>query len=144
MAQFADRGGIEGQAADYLKFLSENPDWPSREQLQRRMEETLFEEGGDTDVIATYFTGREARSPAGMAVLASVHVAHGETEQAKALAVKIWRDLTRSAFSVPSAGGASGPPGRPGCSFASENRASSFDAGCWAGRCASCSLPGAD
>ena len=37
------RGG-EGQAAEYLKFLSENPDWPSREQLQRRMEETLFEE----------------------------------------------------------------------------------------------------
>ncbi len=82
----------EGQAADYLKFLAENPDWPSREQLQRRMEETLFEEGGDTDVIATYFSGREARSPAGMAVLASVHVAHGEKEQAKALAVKIWRE----------------------------------------------------
>ncbi len=80
------------QAADYLKFLSENPDWPSREQLQRRMEETLFEEGGDTDVIATYFTGREARSPAGMAVLASVHIAHGEKEQAKALAAKIWRE----------------------------------------------------
>ena len=71
----------EGQAADYLKFLSENPDWPSREQLQRRMEETLFEEGGDTDVIATYFKGREARSPAGMAVLASVHMAHGEKDQ---------------------------------------------------------------
>ena len=52
-----------GTAADYLKFLSQNPDWPSRDQLQRRMEETLFEEGGDTDVIATYFTGREARSP---------------------------------------------------------------------------------
>ena len=82
----------KGQAADYLKFLSENPDWPSREQLQRRMEETLFEEGGDTDTIATYFTGREARSPAGMAVLASVHIAHGEKEQAKALAVKIWRE----------------------------------------------------
>ena len=41
-----------GTAADYLKFLSQNPDWPSRDQLQRRMEETLFEEGGDTDVIA--------------------------------------------------------------------------------------------
>ena len=82
----------EGQAAEYLKFLSDNPDWPSREQLQRRMEETLFEEGGDTNVIATYFKGREARSPAGMAVLASVHLAHGEKDQAKALAVKIWRE----------------------------------------------------
>ncbi len=82
----------QGSAADYLKFLSQNPDWPSRDQLQRRMEQTLFEEGGDTDVIATYFTGREARSPAGMAVLASVHLAHGEKDQAKALAVKIWRE----------------------------------------------------
>ena len=53
----------EGQAADYLKFLSENPDWPSREQLQRRMEETLFEEGGDTDVIATYFTRPRSTQP---------------------------------------------------------------------------------
>ncbi|MEO8419970.1 MAG: lytic transglycosylase domain-containing protein [Hyphomicrobium sp.] len=82
----------KGTAADYLKFLSQNPDWPSRDQLQRRMEETLFEEGGDTEVISTYFTGREARSPAGMAVLASVHLAHGEKDQAKALAVKIWRE----------------------------------------------------
>lgn len=82
----------QGQAADYLKFLSESPDWPSREILQRRMEETLFEEGGDTDVIATYFKNGAARSPAGMAVQASVHLAHGETAQAKALAVKIWRE----------------------------------------------------
>jgi soluble lytic murein transglycosylase len=82
----------KGEAADYLKFLSENPGWPSRESLQRKMEESLFSEGGDTDLIATYFKGREARSPAGMAVLASVHLAHGEKDQAKALAAKIWRE----------------------------------------------------
>jgi soluble lytic murein transglycosylase len=56
------------------------------------MEESLFSEGGDTDLIATYFKGREARSPAGMAVLASVHLAHGEKDQARALAAKIWRE----------------------------------------------------
>ena len=82
----------QGQAADYLKFLAENPQWPSREILQRRMEETLFEEGGDTDLIATYFKDGAARSPAGMAVLASVHLAHGENAEAKALATKIWRE----------------------------------------------------
>jgi soluble lytic murein transglycosylase len=82
----------KGEAGDYLKFLSDNPDWPSRQQLQRRMEEVLFEEGGDTDVIAKYFTGREAGSAAGMAVIASVHLAHGEKDQAKALAAKIWRE----------------------------------------------------
>ncbi|MEI9900016.1 MAG: lytic transglycosylase domain-containing protein [Hyphomicrobium sp.] len=82
----------QGQAADYLKFLAENPQWPSREILQRRMEETLFEEGGDTERIATYFKDGAARSPAGMAVLASVHLAHGEKGEAKALAAKIWRE----------------------------------------------------
>jgi soluble lytic murein transglycosylase len=82
----------KGEAADYLKFLSEHPDWPSRESLQRKMEESLFSEGGDTELIATYFKGREARSPAGMAVLASVHLAHGEKDKAKALAAKIWRE----------------------------------------------------
>lgn len=85
------RGG-HGQAAEYLKFLAENPDWPSREILQRRMEETLFEEGGDTDLIATYFKDGAARSPAGKAVLASVHLAHGEKEEAKTLAAKVWRE----------------------------------------------------
>jgi soluble lytic murein transglycosylase len=82
----------KGEAADYLKFLAEHPDWPSREILQRKMEESLFSEGGDTELIATYFKGREARSPAGMAVLASVHLAHGEKDKAKALAAKIWRE----------------------------------------------------
>lgn len=82
----------QGQAADYLKFLAENPQWPSREILQRRMEETLFEEGGDTDLIATYFKDGAARGPAGMAVLASVHLAHGEKDKAKALAAKVWRE----------------------------------------------------
>lgn len=82
----------QGRAADYLKFLAENPQWPSRDMLQRRMEETLFEEGGDTEVIATYFKDGAARSPAGMAVLASVHLAHGEKNEARALAAKVWRE----------------------------------------------------
>lgn len=82
----------QGKAADYLKFLADNPQWPSREILQRRMEETLFEEGGDTDLIATYFKDGAARSPAGMAVLASVHLTHGDKDKAKALAAKVWRE----------------------------------------------------
>jgi soluble lytic murein transglycosylase len=82
----------QGTAAEYLKFLSENPNWPSHDTLQRRMEETLFEEGGDTELIATYFKDGAAKSPAGMAVLASVHLAHGEKADAKTLAVKVWRE----------------------------------------------------
>jgi len=82
----------QGKAAEYLKFLAEHPDWPSRELLQRRMEESLFVEGGDTDILTTYFKDGAARSPAGMAVLASVHLAHGENDKAKELASKVWRE----------------------------------------------------
>jgi soluble lytic murein transglycosylase len=81
----------QGEAADYLKFLADNPQWPNRENLQKLMEERLFEEGGDTDLIATYFADG-ARSPAGMAVMASVHLAHGKDKEAKALAAKVWRE----------------------------------------------------
>lgn len=81
-----------GGAAEYLTFLNENPDWPSRGLLERKMEETLFEEGGDTDVIATYFKSGTPQGAAGMAVLASVHLAHGEKDKAQALAAKVWRE----------------------------------------------------
>jgi len=82
----------KGEAAEYLKFLSDNPHWPNREIMQRRMEEVLLEEGGDTDALAPYFKDGEARSPAGMAVLASMHLARGEEAEAKALASKLWRE----------------------------------------------------
>jgi soluble lytic murein transglycosylase len=86
-----------GEAAEYRAFLDENPDWPSRNVLVRRMEEILFTEGGSTDAIAAYFKNGEPQSPAGQAVLASVHLAHGETDTAKALASKIWREHDLSA-----------------------------------------------
>ncbi len=81
-----------GTAAEYATFLAENPGWPSEKILHERMEEVLFAEGGDASVISGYFKGGEPRSAAGLAVLASVHLAHGETQQAKALASKVWRE----------------------------------------------------
>lgn len=81
-----------GEATEYLAFLTQNPDWPNRELLERRMEETLFQEGGDTDAIATYFKDGAPQGAAGMAVIASVHLAHGEKDKAQALAAKVWRE----------------------------------------------------
>jgi soluble lytic murein transglycosylase len=81
-----------GAAAEFATFLAENPRWPSEEILRRRMEEVLFAEGGDSAAIAKYFNGAEPQSAAGFAVLASVHLAHGETDKAKALASKVWRE----------------------------------------------------
>ncbi len=81
-----------GTAAEYADFLAKNPGWPSESILRARMEEAIFAEGGDSDVIAGYFNGAEPQSPAGLAVIASVHLAHGETEKARALASKVWRE----------------------------------------------------
>lgn len=81
-----------GKAAEYRAFLEQNPDWPSRELLRRRMEEVLFVEGGSTDALAGYFEDGKPQSAAGMGVLASVHLAHGENEKARELASKVWRE----------------------------------------------------
>jgi len=81
-----------GEAAEYATFLRENPRWPSRAILHRRMEEVLFAQGGDAETIAGYLNGETPHSAAGLAALASVHLAHGETEKARALASKVWRE----------------------------------------------------
>ncbi len=81
----------QGQASDYLAFLNANPDWPSRDFLRQRMEEALFLEGGSTDVIAAYFKDGNALSGSGLALLASVELAHGNKDKAKALVSEAWR-----------------------------------------------------
>lgn len=86
------RRGKGATANDYMAFLTQHPDWPSRELLTRRMEEQLFTDGGDTDTLSTFFKDGNAQSAAGMAVLASMHLAHGEEAQAKDLAARIWRE----------------------------------------------------
>lgn len=81
-----------GEAAEFRAFLDQNPDWPSGEVLRKRMEEVLFLEGGSTDVLTSFFKDGEPQGPAGMAVLASVYLAHGEKEKARELAAKVWRE----------------------------------------------------
>jgi soluble lytic murein transglycosylase len=81
-----------GEAEEIKRFLDENPDWPSREILQRRLEEALLATGGSTELITSYFKDGQPQSPAGMALLASVHLAHGDTAKARELAVKVWRE----------------------------------------------------
>jgi soluble lytic murein transglycosylase len=81
-----------GEAGEYATFLAQNPDWPSETVLRRRMEEILFADGGNSGTITGYFEDGKPQSAAGMAALASVHLAHGETAEATELASKIWRE----------------------------------------------------
>jgi len=81
-----------GSAAEYAAFLGKNPGWPSERILRKRMEEVLFTEGGDSALISGYLKHSTPQSAAGFAVLASLHLAHGETDKAKAFASKVWRE----------------------------------------------------
>jgi peptidoglycan lytic transglycosylase len=81
-----------GEASEFASFLAENPNWPSESVLRQRMEGVLFAEGGSSDEILRYLGNGEPQSPAGMAALASVHLAHGETNKARELASKVWRE----------------------------------------------------
>ena len=87
-----------GDAAEYSAFLSSNPTWPSRDIIWQRLEQRLFLEGGSVIAIKGYFKDGKPQSPSGLAALASVHLANGDTATAKKLAAKVWRqhDLPRA------------------------------------------------
>jgi soluble lytic murein transglycosylase len=87
------RAGL-GEPAEYETFLKDNPLWPSRQMLIQRLEEALFTNGGSSSAIKGYFAGQEPQTGAGTAALASAYLAEGNTEKARRLAAKTWREMT--------------------------------------------------
>ncbi|MCC7250695.1 MAG: lytic transglycosylase domain-containing protein [Hyphomicrobium sp.] len=81
-----------GEAAEYRAFLDANPAWGDRTTLTQKFEETLFTQGGSSGAIKSYFSGREPQTGQGLAALASAHLAEGDTDGARRLAVKAWRE----------------------------------------------------
>lgn len=86
-----------GDPAEYRAFLEQNPHWPDRVLITRRMEEALFTQGGSSSAIKSFFKGRQPQSGAGAAALAAAALAEGDKETARTLAVKVWRDSEISA-----------------------------------------------
>ncbi|MHA1572624.1 MAG: lytic transglycosylase domain-containing protein, partial [Alphaproteobacteria bacterium] len=80
-----------GDAAEYSAFLDSNPAWPSRDVLWQRLEQRLFLDGGNAIAIKGYFKDGKPQSASGLAALASVHLANGDTGKAKILAAEVWR-----------------------------------------------------
>lgn len=80
-----------GDTAEYGAFLDGSPAWPSRDVLWQRLEQRLFLDGGSAIAIKGYFKDGKPQSASGLAALASVHLADGDTAKAKALAAKVWR-----------------------------------------------------
>ena len=83
-----------GEAAEYKKFLTDNPMWPDRTMMTQRLEEALFTQGGTVQSIKGYFIDSEPQTGIGYAALASAYLAEGKADKARELASKAWRELT--------------------------------------------------
>ena len=81
-----------GDVAEYRAFLAANPDWPERWLLTQRMEEALFAAPLAPASVKALFKSQRPETGAGLAALASAHLADGEREAAKALAAEAWRN----------------------------------------------------
>jgi soluble lytic murein transglycosylase len=88
---YALRNGA-GTAAEYAKFLAENPTWPDAPLLRRRSEQQLLSAGGPANEIVALFSSNPPLSGAGTIALASAHLALGVETRAKELAAKAWRE----------------------------------------------------
>jgi len=87
------RAGL-GNAPEYEAFLRDNPLWPSRAVMNSRLEEALFVAGGSSNAIKSHFANSPPQTGAGYAALASAYLAEGNTEKARSLAAKAWREMT--------------------------------------------------
>ena len=81
-----------GTADEYRAFLDANPAWANRNMLAQRRDEVLFTNGGGSAEIKSHFAGREPETGVGFAALASAYLAEGNTDEARRLAVRAWRD----------------------------------------------------
>ena len=83
-----------GEAAEYKKFLADNPTWPERGMMTQRLEEALFTQGGTVQSIKSYFIDDQPQTGIGYAALASAYLAEGNTDKARELSSKAWREMT--------------------------------------------------
>ena len=81
-----------GTASEFAAFLDANPAWADRTTLTQKLEEALFTQGGTSGEIKAYFAKREPASGVGLAALASAQLAEGNTDEARRLAAKAWRE----------------------------------------------------
>ncbi len=86
-----------GKAAEYRRFLDDNPAWPDRSVLTQRLEDALFTEGGNANEIRSTLGKGGPGYGAGLAALASSYLADGDTAKARTYAAKAWREKTISA-----------------------------------------------
>lgn len=88
---FRLRRGL-GTAEEYRAFLAANPAWANRNLLTEKRDEVLFTAGGNSTEIKSHFADSAPESGVGFAALASAHLAEGNNDEARRLAVRAWRE----------------------------------------------------
>ncbi len=79
-----------GRPEDYRGFLDANPLWPDRRLLRRRLEQSLFIDGGSANNILAEFEKAPPAFDAGFAAIASAHLALGDEAKARTFAARAW------------------------------------------------------
>lgn len=85
------RNGV-GTADEYRDFLTANPGWATPNALTEKRDEALFTQGGNSAEIKSHFGDGAPTTGAGYAALASAHLAEGNKDEARRLAVHAWRN----------------------------------------------------
>lgn len=80
-----------GAPEEASAFLRANPEWPDEDTIRRRMEEALFTRPASAEAVIALFAKAPPVFGPGRAALAAAHLARGETEPARRLAVTAWR-----------------------------------------------------
>ncbi|MDB5508426.1 MAG: Lytic transglycosylase [Hyphomicrobiales bacterium] len=73
-------------------FMKDQPDWPARASLERRLELMLYADKARPALTRAWFADREPQTLSGKIALARARIAAGEIRPAKKLVVDVWRN----------------------------------------------------
>ncbi|WP_137388088.1 transglycosylase SLT domain-containing protein [Rhodoligotrophos defluvii] len=80
-----------------MAFLAENPHWPQRDLILRRLERAFYDRPPPASVLRAHFSRAQPVSFAGMLALARLYLAEGNRSEAQRWAGKAWRETDFSA-----------------------------------------------
>jgi len=86
----------EGDWAEYVDFLDQNPDWPGLKRLRLKGEATI-PANQDPAKVRAYFTDQLPQTGTGSLRLAEAFTAQGRVADARREALRAWGDLTLTA-----------------------------------------------
>ena len=87
------RNGM-GELAEYKAFLRDNPLWPGTLAADGAPRGGTVHRRRQRQEIKSYFAASPPETGIGYAALASANLADGNTEEARKLAAKVWREMT--------------------------------------------------